>query len=115
MLTTDSSLDDQAFFQFAEARQESALSALQTVSIHFNRTRFKDAACLQYDGILRDTLATGSEREFLSMKGYLPSPDISRSGSPIGVYSVLGVTNAARHGACARGGRGLLQLSGARR
>jgi hypothetical protein len=70
-MATDSFADDQPFLKFAEARQEAALSGLQRVSIHFNYTRFKGAACLQYDGIFRDTLATGSEQQFLNTRGYL--------------------------------------------
>jgi hypothetical protein len=69
--SVDPFVDDKAFLVSAEARQQEAVSNLQMVSIHFNHIRFKDASCLQYDGIFRDSLSSSPDREFLATMGYV--------------------------------------------
>src|SRR5689334_9010667 len=57
-VSVDSSADDKAFLVSTEARQQEEVSNLQMVSVHFYYRRFKDAICLQYDGIFRDSLSS---------------------------------------------------------
>jgi hypothetical protein len=64
-------VDDKAFLVSAEARQQQETSNLQMMSIHFNHIRFKDASCLQYDGVFRDSLSSSPDREFLTTMGYV--------------------------------------------
>lgn len=64
------SAEAQAFLRTAEARQEAAVDALEMVSAHYNRTLLRDALCLQYDGIYRDSLATDPAAQYLTLEGY---------------------------------------------
>lgn len=104
---TDTFADDEAFLRSAETRQEAAVSELQMVSVHFNRTRLNGATCLQYDGIFRDERSTTSELVFLNIKGYVcRHPTIaaravqveftqrSTTPSPLGMEDMLATADA---------------------
>jgi hypothetical protein len=103
----DPFLDNEAFLVFAETRQEAAVSDLELVSVHYNRTRLGGTTCLQYDGIYRDERDADSESEYLSIKGYkcrhptiagrvvqLEFAQRSASRDPPGTEDVLATANA---------------------
>lgn len=63
--------DNEAFFRFAEHRQEAVLSKLKMVGVHYNYNRVDDSGvpCLRYDGIFEDKAAHVSP--FSSIIGWL--------------------------------------------
>lgn len=71
VLPEDVPNDNEAFLRAAEARQEAAVSALEMVSVHYNRTTLGGATCMAYDGIYRDARAADPARAFRTLEGYV--------------------------------------------
>jgi hypothetical protein len=77
VLPADSSVSDEAFLRAAEAELETEVGTLEMVSVHYNTSPLGGAACLAYDGIYRDKLASPT-RPFRTRKGYVcRHPEVS--------------------------------------
>ncbi len=63
--------DGGSFTEVAEAREVQAMSDLQMLSAHYDRSVLSGADCLRYDGVYRDPRKAGSADEFLNRKGYV--------------------------------------------
>ncbi len=71
MLPSETFENDSVFLIFSEEFMNKRWSPLEMKSVHFNRIQFHESACLQYDGLFRDTLVAGTEKEFLTTRGLL--------------------------------------------
>jgi hypothetical protein len=59
----------QAFFEYAERRQEQLFAGSKAISIHYNRTTKDNTPCLQYDGIFEWESRTTSP--FTTLRGFI--------------------------------------------
>ncbi len=71
LLPSEAFKDDTEFMIFSEEFMNKRWSPLEMKSVHFNRIQFHESACLQYDGLFRDSLVAGTEKEFLTTRGLL--------------------------------------------
>ncbi len=60
-----------SFMKAAEAREQQAMSQLETLIAHYETKPLRGADCLRYYGVYRDPAKAGTADEFLNRKGYV--------------------------------------------